>query len=172
MSCGSDKIQSDDDLDVWYRSLSPWLRNRLVTRLGTTGADADDVVQESFIRLGRYSPADRSRHPRALLMRIARNLTRDGHRRHVARGGGRTVSFDDQTVQGPSVPSQAADQEFLIDLKRTVLDLPDHLRDTFMLARFTPMTHAEISAHLGISTKTVEWRIRKAVAICLARLGG
>lgn len=172
LSGGTDETEPDHDLDIWYRSLSPWLRHRLLHSIGATGGDVEDVVQESFIRLGRYSPADRSRHPRALLIRIAKNLSRDRHRRSAARGGGRTVSLDDPAAQAAPGFAYQADQEFLIDLKRAVLDLPDHLRDTFMLARFTPMTHAEISAHLGISTKTVEWRIRKAVSICLARLGG
>jgi RNA polymerase sigma factor (sigma-70 family) len=171
LSGGTDETEPDDDLDIWYRSLSPWLRARLLRSLGTAVAEVDDIVQESFIRLGRYSPVDRSRHPRALLLRIAANLARDGHRRSAARGGARLVPLDDKATQASSAFAYPADQEFLIDLKRTVLDLPDHLRDTFMLARFTPMTHAEIAAHLRISTKTVEWRIRKAVSICLARLG-
>ncbi len=152
-----------------YRSLSPWLKRKLVSRFGIAGHDADDVVQESFIRLGRYSVADRSRHPKALLMRIASNLSMDGYRRAAARGGGRHVPVDE--VDPNSAPSLVypADQEALVELKRTILELPEHLRDTFVLARFTPMTHVEIANHLNISTKTVEWRIRKAVSICLAR---
>jgi RNA polymerase sigma factor (sigma-70 family) len=58
----------------------------------------------------------------------------------------------------------------LIDLKDAILSLPPNLRETFVLARFTPMTNDEIARHQGISTKTVEWRISRAVSICLQRL--
>jgi RNA polymerase sigma factor (sigma-70 family) len=157
------------DLDTEYRSLSPWLKRKLVSRFGIAGHDADDVVQESFIRLGRYSVADRSKHPRALLMRIASNLSMDGYRRAAVRGGGRHVPIEEVDVHSAPSLIYPADQEALVELKRTILGLPPHLRDTFVLARFTPMTHAEIASHLSISTKTVEWRIKKAVSICLAR---
>lgn len=165
------EITSDElDLDQRYRSLSPWLEHKLSIRFGST-ADVDDIVQESFIRLGRYSVEDRSRHPRALLLRIASNLAKDRHRRAVLRGHGRTSSLDDWSVHAPPTLVSAADQDFLLDLKTTILQLPEHLRQTFLFARFTPMTHAEIGRRLGISTKTVEWRINRAVTICLERLG-
>lgn len=159
----------DDDLDREYRTFSPWLKRQLTGRFELASRDAEDIVQESFLRLSKYSVADRSRHPRALLMRIASNLTLDAHRRDSARGKGNHVHIDD--VDPASAPGllYPADQEALISLKRAILGLPDHLRETFLLARFTPMTNAEIAARLGISTKTVEWRIKKSVSICLAQ---
>lgn len=166
------EVVSDElDLDRKYRSHSEWLRRRLTVRFGSAAPDMEDLVQESFLRLARYSIEDRSRHPRALLLRIAFNLAHDRQRHAVVRGYGVTTSLDDRTTQNVPTLVSAADQDFLLDLKQTVLGLPEHLKDTFILARFTPMTHAEIAQRLGISTKTVEWRINRAVAICLERLG-
>lgn len=158
----------DEGLDDTFRTLSPWLQRKLRARLGASRSDIDDLVQESFIRLGRYSADDRRRHPRALLLRIAGNLARDAFRREAVRGGGRSVAFDPRELAPRlSVP---ADQHARVALKRAVLDLPDHLRDVFVLSRFTPMTNDGIARHLGISIKTVEWRLAKATAICLERL--
>jgi RNA polymerase sigma factor (sigma-70 family) len=154
------------DLSEIYRRLSPWLHRRIAART-LRFADVDDLVQESFIRLGRYEVKDRAEHPRALLLRIASNLAIDASRRSKARGGDRHVTTDAIA----DLPGEEVDPGFTLDLKRTIMDLPPRLRDTFLLARFTPMTNDEIAAHQGISTKTVEWRISRAVAICLARLG-
>ncbi len=152
------------ELGEAFRRLSPWLARRLAARGG--GGDVEDIVQESFVRFGRYADADRARTPRALLLRIAANLIVDAARHRSARGGGRMVglaALDD-------VAASDVDPGFLIDLKAAVMDLPPKLRETFLLARFTPMTNEEVGRHLGISTKTVEWRISRAVSICLARL--
>ncbi len=154
-----------DDLEVAYRLLSPWLARRLQAG-GARHAEVEDIVQESFVRLGRYSREERARHPRALLLRIAANLTVDAARRRSTRGGGR---FEPAAILD-ELDAGELDPGFLVDLRRAVMDLPRPLRETFLLARFTPMTNAEIARHQGISTKTVEWRISRAVAICLTRL--
>lgn len=160
---------ADEDLDLRYRTFAPWLARTLASRFGLARRDVEDIVQESFIRLSRYSVADRGRHPKALLMRIAANLSADGFRRNVARRQDRHVPLDVIEHDSASAFGAAADQEAIYEMKRAILDLPANLRETFLLARFTPMTHAEIAAHLGISTKTVEWRIKKCVSICLER---
>jgi RNA polymerase sigma-70 factor (ECF subfamily) len=150
--------------------LAPWLLRTLAHRYGLVNADAEDVVQESFIRLGRYSPDARARHPRALLLRIATNLTTDARRRLTARRAGNAVPIDDLARRPEPRLVQPEDQMILVDLKAAILSLPEPLRETFLLARFTPLTHVEIAHRLGISTKTVEWRISKAVATCLQQL--
>ncbi len=82
---GQDNDRDDEgganstNLDRTFRTLAPWLQRALASRFGYARPEIDDLVQKSFIRLGRYSVADRSRHPRALLLRIAQNLTVDAH---------------------------------------------------------------------------------------------
>lgn len=170
MPISGDATAPDEDLDERFRALAPWLSRALGRRYGLRPADAEDVVQESFIRLNRYSASARARHPRALLLKIAINITRDAQRRLFSRAAERHVPVDSLHTSPPVSLVQPADQAFLVDLKATILGLPEPIRETFLLARFTPLTHAEIAERLGISTKTVEWRISRAVAICLAQL--
>lgn len=157
----------DDDLAGRFRALSPWLERRLSARYGGHGQDIEGLVQESFIRLARYSVPERSKHPKALLMRIAGNLARDAYRAEARRGHGRHQPLDTDVVRALG---QETDPELLLDLKVALLELPKPLRDVFVLARFTPLTHEQIGERLGISPKTVEWRLAKAVARCATRL--
>jgi RNA polymerase sigma-70 factor (ECF subfamily) len=56
-------------------------------RLTGNAADADDIVQESFVRALQRPPADRDRPWRPWLVRVAVNLGRDLLRRRRRRGG-------------------------------------------------------------------------------------
>src|SRR5712691_7407860 len=67
----------------------------LAYRLTGNAADADDVVQETFVRALRRPPADRARPWRPWLVRVALNLGRDLLRRRRRRRG----------YDGPWLPS-------------------------------------------------------------------
>mgnify|MGYP003779502545 CR=1 FL=1 len=44
--------------------------------------------------------------------------------------------------------------------------MPPLYRDTFMLNRLEGYTYVEIAERLGISVKTVEYRMSRALALC------
>lgn len=145
-----------------YRSHVGWLRRALGHRLGGDTADIDDIVQDAYIRVARYSEEDAQRYPRALLLRIALNLAKDQKRQDARMAANDTAALEDIAVPG--------DQEYLLALKRTILSLPPDLRHVFLLSRFSAMTNAQIAEHLGVSVKTVEYRMRKALLLCAERL--
>ena len=47
---------------------------------------------------------------------------------------------------------------------------PDYYRDTFALSRFGELTNTQIATKLGVSVKTVEYRISQALKILRVRL--
>jgi len=51
-------------------------------------------------------------------------------------------------------------------------ELPPACRDAFLLNRLYDCTHAEIADRLGISTKTVQRHIERALLHCLRRTNG
>ncbi len=53
------------------------------------------------------------------------------------------------------------DIEFAIN--KAIKELPDSIRETFILNRYNQMTYKEIAIHLAISEKTVEYRISCAL---------
>jgi len=165
-----DDVPARTALDGLYRRYSGWLGGVLRRQLGGQAEAADDLVQETYIRIARYSDAETARHPRALLKQIGVNLARDHMRRHVVRGG---LSSPAEIARGERLLSEqttAADQEHALILKQVVLGLPPLYRDVFVLSRFTGLTYEEIARHLGIAVKTVEWRMSKALAICADRM--
>lgn len=153
---------SNPGLECLYRSHLAWLKRALRYRLGGGAIEIDDVIQDTYIRVARYTDADTHHRPKALLLRIALNLARDQFRQKARMPANDVDRTDDISVEG--------DQEYLLALKQTILSLPPDLRSVFLLSRYTAMTNAQIAKHLGVSVKTVEYRMRKALLHCSEQL--
>lgn len=161
----------DDDvlLREWHSSHSAWLHAFLRRSLRLQPAEADDIVQDTWLRIIRTSFAD-VEQPRAFLSRIALNLFRDRRRRDAVRETHYRLAL--ASDRGALDPQAMTEQEAKREFERVILDLPEKLRDVFVLSRFRRMTNQQIAAHLGISVKTVEWRIGKAIELCASGLQG
>lgn len=162
-----DAADDSRSLRTWHAAHSAWLHGFLCRTLRLQPSDADDIVQDTWLRVIRTSLAE-VEHPRAFLSRVAVNLFRDRHRRDAVRKAHlRLVATAEETRVDMTT---LAEQECTLELERTILDLPINIRDVFVLSRFRRMTNKDIAAHLGISVKTVEWRIGKAIELCASRL--
>ncbi len=161
----SDGTGDGQAADAWigdlYRRHSTWLTRRLRRRFGE---EADDLAHEAWRRLiSAYAHADLVRHPRALLLRIAVNSGLD-HRRRAARAD----RLDGVGEAEGAAGTQPQEVSFL--LEQIILGLPEPVRDVFVMSRFGGLSNAQIAERLGISPKTVEWRMTKALAHCAAQL--
>lgn len=165
MSYGSDRLEDHRRLTVsaFYDRYAAWLKARLVRRYGVQ--DAEDLFQETWLRVGLYQAARGIRHPKALLLRIASNLAADRYARRDCRAR-YANEVGQQVGWGLEMPAQADE----VLAKQLVLSLPVPLRDVFVLSRFGGLTNSQIAEQLGISPKTVEWRMTKALAHCAAQL--
>lgn len=159
--------EDEPSLEVLYRQYAPWLGAMLRKRFGQGfEAEADDVVQETYVRIAPYRDAAPIRRPQALLMRVASNLARDLLRRRVVRG--RHVQ---EVASGPDPVGLATDdplQNLLV--KEMILSIPEAYRDVFVLSRFGGLTYEEIATRCDLSIKSVEWRLSKAIAHCTKRI--
>ena len=152
-------------------------------RLTGNAADADDIVQESFVRAIERPPADRDRPWRPWLVRVAVNLGRDLLRRRRRRGG-----YQGQWLPSPietEPPSHEPADERGSPAAR--YDLLESVSFAFLLAleALTPMQRAtlllrdvfdysgrEAARALGISeasARTTHLRARRALAAYDAR---
>jgi RNA polymerase sigma-70 factor (family 1) len=128
---------------------------------------AHDIVQETFVRVWNHRASLQPNRPLlAYLFRISRNLVRD-HVKHNA------VRKKLETEIPPTSPSAGDDPEESLQLNilgEKVLEamrtkLPTKCREIFLLSRVEGMSNAEISTHLGISVKTVENQITRALKL-------
>ena len=156
-------------LDALFRLYGAWLGGALRRRFGSAIAPfAEDVVQETYVRVARYQAAGAIHHPRAFLLRIASNVTRDHLRREKLSLAASTAAPG--AVEASAGGHQASEQMAALQLKEIILSLPAQYRDVFVMSRFGGLTYEEIAHHCGLSVKTVEWRMKKALAFCAHRL--
>ena len=145
------------EIEQIYREHRSWLLAFLKRRFGQH--DVEDLAQETY---ARAVSAKRSvRNPRAFLARVAINAGRDLARRRAVR----PVLLAEDAAQ---IPANPASQAEALHLKQVILALPPRLREVFLLSRFGGLTYDEIAHRLGISVKTVEGRMTKALAMCTA----
>lgn len=152
-----------------HSALIKFLRRRL-----SIADDAEDVAQETYIRMMRYEGSSELNSPSAMLFRIAVNVANDHGRTTVARRASRHTAVQQADELASDLPS--AEREVLasqtLDLLLVTIDaLPPKCKQVFLLSRASDMTYTEIAAHCGISVKMVEKHISRAIAACLAKVG-
>lgn len=138
----------------------------LVRHVGA-GADADDLFQETWIRVarhaGRYDPA---RPFTTWLFQIAVNLCRDRARRRAARpeevhadpaGDAGTVAAGDDPEQSFVRAERAA------DVRTALAALPDAQREVVLLRYHHELSEEEVAAIAGIPRGTVKSRLHAAL---------
>ena len=158
-----------ESIDHLYRRHGAWLLGALRGRFGAAVSDiAEDLVQETYLRLAPRTSTASIARPRALLMRIASNLALD----HFRRRSLDTRALKQLGAAAAPSPHQSAGPLAALELREIILGLPEPLRDVFVLSRFGGLTYEEIAHHFGLSVKTVEWRMSKALALCAEGLRG
>ena len=150
-----------------HSALLSFLRQRL-----RIAHDADDVAQESYIRMMQYDGSREIRSPSSMLFRIAINVANDLGRAEVARRASDQRSIHDLELVSelPSAEREMGACQDLELLKGVIARLSPKCRTVFLLSRAQRMTYPEIALHCGISLKMVEKHISRALAICAKEL--
>ena len=157
----SDLDEASSNAEQVYRTHGNWLYRFFRRRFGPQ--EAQDLTQETFVRV--VGAGIEIRNPRAFLRQVALNTLRDQSRRAAVRP---VLVSDETTLLGAATPAEL-EQQLL--LEQIVLALPPRLREVFFLSRFVGLTYVEIAGRCGISVKTVEARMTKALAMCTALIG-
>lgn len=137
----------------------------LATRyLGREG-DADEVVQDAFVKAwrnaGRYDPAKAK--VSTWLYRITVNLCIDRHRKRAFR---QFIGLDDTASEipdpQPSVVDQLSDSQQLAEVRAAIADLPSRQRMALLLSVVSEQENSDIADVMGISTGAVEQLLVRA----------
>lgn len=132
---------------------------------------AEDLVQDLFLRLWEKQATPGSPElTAAYLFTAARNraLKHIRHRRVVERFNARSVHESEQMRGGTD--DEVRQRETAEAVEAAIAELPDRCREIFLLSRRQHMSYAEIAATLGISVKTVEVQMWRALRKLRARL--
>lgn len=133
---------------------------------------AEEVVQETWLRIQRLSKPTEVEHPRAYLFRMATNLAVDHLRSEKARARHiSAVLVPEDIPNGMPLPDTVIDyQQRLAILRKAVDELPPRCREAFMLHKFEDLSHAQIASRMGISRNMVEKHIIRGLTHCRNRL--
>lgn len=137
--------------------------------------DAQDLLQECFVRVMKNPKSLRSvENVRAYLFTIARNLTVDLFRRRSVQGYNKNIDSASLDQQGHALSPEHNLEwaQKLQRLKLCIQRMPTTTREVFLLSRFEEMTYPQIANALKISTRTVERRMRNAMALLSHSLEG
>jgi RNA polymerase sigma factor (sigma-70 family) len=152
----------------FQRSLLRYLRNLLVRP-----EDAEDVAQETYLRLVRAAGLDRSEvRVRAFMFKAATNLAYDRFRQRQSRGQhdeGELAALCDDT---PGADRVVALEQAVAIVESTVLGLRPRCRQVFLLRTAHECSYEEIAKRLGISKRTVEREMQTALDACQRGLRG
>jgi RNA polymerase sigma factor (sigma-70 family) len=139
---------------------------RLLRSRGNNADDADDLIQDAFLRLLVYCREHEVQNREAFLVRTVINLTvdRGRHRTHV-NSVAETLNTLQLTEAAPSAADVAAAQERLLHMKAGLEQLSPRRREVFILNRLEGYSFPQIAERLGITLSAVEKHAAKAVLL-------
>jgi RNA polymerase sigma factor (sigma-70 family) len=134
-----------------------------VQRKGASARDAEDVVQETFLRVStNLDKIDETKSLGGYLRTIATRIAIDTHRKNVRRGV--VLSYEDSIQPEQQHDSETEDTTEEFAFAMTILDeQPELTKQIVRMYFFDQMTYLEIAQQLGIGVTTAKDRVKKAI---------
>lgn len=141
---------------------------RKIARLTRYDQDTEDLVQEAFLRLRVFEAGHAVQSAEGFLVRAARNLAIDNHRR-VRRAPIADQSIDEMEIRdmgaGPDEVFEA--RERLQRLMAGLDALSPRSRTILLAMRLEGLTQAQVARQEGISVSAVEKHIARAMVFLI-----
>jgi len=160
-------FQSEEDaavqaLNVSFRtSLSRYFRRRI-----GNSVEADDMVQEVFVRLLKRGSISSVENVHAYVFETASNVLKDRLRNLRSRLSDAHDVFESEQHGGVDFSPEDVllERERLAQAIDILSKLPERTRTIFVLRRLDGMRYRDISTRLGISVSAVEKHMERAMA--------
>ena len=154
------------------RQLISGLRVTLQKR-GASADEAEDLVQEAFLKFETYRQTAEVREPEAFVVRAALNLAVDaGRRKYRSPFSGRALDDFHLADSSPGPDEVLQGRDRLERLRQGLLALKPRTRDMLLAQRLDGLTYAEIARREGISVSAVEKQIARAVLFLMDWMEG
>ena len=145
----------------YYKPLLSFFRKRT-----HNAAEVGDLVQQVFLRLAQYPGLERIDNPDGYIFQTAANTLRDHYRHQAVREQHSRLESGGEADWGSDFSPERVLQgrQILVRVADAMRQLPQRTRDILMLRCFEGLRHTEIARLQGISTRSVEKHMAKALA--------
>lgn len=157
-------MRNRNDLLSAFLAQRPALARFFRRATGST-ATAEDLLQEAWLRFATVETAAIDNVP-AYLRRISENLVTDLARKQAQRLLSATEIDGILSVAdpGPDPEARLIAKDSLTRLRNALAGLPERRRAILLAARLERVPHRDLAQSHGVSTRTIELEIQKAVA--------
>ena len=143
--------------DKYYESI----RNFAYFKTGDIDI-AEDIVQETFIRLWEIRNTVIENTVKSLLYAMAANNIKN-HYRHKKVVLNFAMNHKPEVEENNAADSELQKQEMHEKLNSILTEMPEKSREVFLLNRIEKLTYQEIAERLGLSVKAIEKRMHEAL---------
>ncbi|WP_165668002.1 RNA polymerase sigma factor [Metapseudomonas otitidis] len=145
---------------------------RTLARMVKSPSVAEDLVQETYLRVARTLHERPIDHLEPFLFQTGRNLALD-HLRRV-RMQSRTLLEDvpEAVIEAVAAPTSSTEdglhaERLLERLGDTLGQLTPRQQQTFVLSRLHGLSYGEIAEQLGVSPSTVQKELKLIMTLCI-----
>ena len=159
----SSKVVDKAKLELFEDLMLPHLNSahNLARWLTRNDQDAQDVVQEAYLRAFRFFDGFKGGDGRAWLLEIVRNTRRTFHRRQ-----NETVPFDEATntrdSHSPDPDQRLVDGQKAKVVRGCIEALPPEFREVLVMRELEEMSYKEIADVTKVAIGTVMSRLSRA----------
>lgn len=154
-----------DLIERLFRDHIDYVVSFLTRRVGCPAA-AEDLAQESYVRLLRRGTLPHDGNLPAYLRRIAERLAVDYLRQHRRAAENWAPLSEDLPSPTPRPDAIAELRELCEIVLDAIEDLPRRTRCVLLLRKVDDMSYGDIAARLRIAEKTVQRHLVKAMLHC------
>ncbi len=155
---------TDAGLKAVFLAEQAMLLRLLTARLGNR-ADAEDALQDMWLKLDQVPGTDPVAQPAAYLYRMASNLAAD-RRIAAMRGGARDTAWLDVqpgAAEQPTIERALLARERLARVEGALAAMPERMSAALRLYRVEQLPQKQIAERLGMTVSGVEKLLRRAV---------
>jgi RNA polymerase sigma factor (sigma-70 family) len=160
-------MERELEMDELTERLRRFVRKRVANR-----QDAEDVIQDAYLRVLRYSADNVVESWERLLFSTARNLAVDCRRRRKAREKSAAECAVLAAEDWPASDEVVDARQRLRDVEAAIAALPDRCREVFLMHRIDGLSYSQIAKNRGISVSAVEKHIARACLLIDAKISG
>lgn len=149
-------------MDIDWRKIFSDTKAMLM-RKGRSAHDAEDLMQDAYIRLREFAQKKPINSPKALFMRTALNLSIDAYRAKACRGAEVQPEEVDIVDPQPSIEAGVLGRECIERMDVCLGRLDERTRQMVLEYHVHGMTFDEIGRKYGVSGSTVHHLVSTAI---------